>query len=150
MAGVSAAYHLAKAGMKDILILDSRPPLSLTSDRSTEGYRNWWPDPAMVALMNRSIDLMEGLAAASGNRFRMNRRGYVYLTADESSIPEFKERAERIAALGAGPLRIHSGAASDYEPRSAPGAELKLHAARTCCSTQASSTNIFHTSPIRL
>jgi sarcosine oxidase, subunit beta len=126
MAGVSAAYHLAKAGMKDILIVDSRPPLSLTSDRSTEGYRNWWPDPAMVALMNHSIDLMEGLVAASGNRFRMNRRGYVYLTADEGSIPEFKERAKRVAELGAGPLRIHAGEASDYKPRSAPGAEFEI------------------------
>ena len=34
-------------------------PLSLTSDKSTECYRNWWPGPgdAMVRLMNRSIDL---------------------------------------------------------------------------------------------
>jgi glycine/D-amino acid oxidase-like deaminating enzyme len=41
--GVSAAYHLARAGVRDILLVDERPPLSLTSDRSTECYRNWWP-----------------------------------------------------------------------------------------------------------
>src|SRR5256886_11256899 len=37
-----------------------RSPLSLTSDKSTECYRNWWPGPGddMVALMNRSIDLL--------------------------------------------------------------------------------------------
>ncbi len=77
IAGVSAAYHLAKAGIQDILVVDPLPPLSLTSDRSTEGYRNWWPDADMVALMNRSIDLMERLADETGNVFRMSRRGYV-------------------------------------------------------------------------
>ncbi len=73
--GVSAAYHLATAGIQDILLLDERPPLTLTSDRSTECYRNWWPDGEMLALMNRSIDLMEQLADASHNVFHMNRRG---------------------------------------------------------------------------
>ena len=57
--GVSAAHFLNRAGMKNILILDERPPLSFTSDRSTECYRNWWPNPDMLALMNHSIDLME-------------------------------------------------------------------------------------------
>jgi hypothetical protein len=57
-------------------LVDDRPPLSLTSDKSTECYRNWWPDrDAMVALMNRSIDLPEELALASGNAFQLNRRG---------------------------------------------------------------------------
>ena len=83
IAGVAAAHFLSKAGVKNIVLLDERPPLSFTSDRSTECYRNWWPDPEMLALMNRSIDLMEALADESGNIFRMNRRGYLYLTADE-------------------------------------------------------------------
>ena len=51
----------------DILLIDEHPPLSFTSDRSTECYRNWWSDPKMLALMNHSIDLMEELADESGN-----------------------------------------------------------------------------------
>lgn len=116
MAGVSAAYHLAKAGFKDILIVDPLPPLSLTSDRSTECYRNWWPDPQMIALMNRSVELMEQLAAESGNVFRMNRRGYLYLTANANGVSEFQHRAAAIAELGAGGLRVHSSASSNYVP----------------------------------
>ena len=71
--GVAAAHFLSKAGVRNILLLDERPPLSFTSDRSTECYRNWWPDAEMLALMNRSIDLMETFAEESGNVFRMNR-----------------------------------------------------------------------------
>jgi len=114
--GVSAAYFLAKAGVQDILLLDERPPLSFTSDRSTECYRNWWPDPVMLALINRSIDLMEALADESGNVFHLNRRGYLYVTADESSLPDLTQRSERISILGAGPLRIHRPEASTYQP----------------------------------
>src|SRR5438552_13933890 len=57
IAGVAAAYHLAvRRGVTDVVLVDERPPLSLTSDKSTECYRNWWPGPGddMVALMNRS------------------------------------------------------------------------------------------------
>jgi sarcosine oxidase, subunit beta len=119
--GAAAAHFLSKAGIKNILLLDERPPLSLTSDRSTECYRNWWPDPAMLNLMNRSIDLMEELADESGNTFRMNRRGYLYATADDSKVPALIERSKRTSNLGAGPLRVHSSEASTYQPAPAEG-----------------------------
>src|SRR5438128_416380 len=53
----------------DVVLVDERPPLSLTSDKSTECYRNWWAGPGddVVALMNRSIDLLEELARESSN-----------------------------------------------------------------------------------
>jgi glycine/D-amino acid oxidase-like deaminating enzyme len=108
IAGVAAAYFLSKAGIKNLRLIDERPPLSFTSDRSTECYRNWWPDGEMLALMNRSIDLLERLAEESGNVFRMNRRGYLYLTADEGSITSLETASQRISDQGAGPLRVHS------------------------------------------
>jgi glycine/D-amino acid oxidase-like deaminating enzyme len=65
--------------------------------------------------MNRSIDLMEQLADESGNVFRMNRRGYLYVTADESKIPAWLERSASISNLGAGPLRIHRSRDDAYQ-----------------------------------
>lgn len=114
--GVSAAHFLTRAGIRNILLVDERPPLSFTSDRSTECYRNWWPDPEMLALMNRSIDLMESLADESGNVFRMNRRGYLYVTADENKIADIKSASLQTSKLGAGPIRIHTAASSSYQP----------------------------------
>ena len=126
IAGIAAAYSLTvKHGIKDVALVDERPPLSLTSDKSTECYRNWWPGPgpAMVSLMNRSIDLLEGLARESGNVFNLNRRGYVYATADPARIEEFGRAGEESAALGAGPLRIHPG--------QTPGVSAPYHPAHT-------------------
>ena len=113
--GVAAAYFLSKSGIKNILLVDERPPLSFTSDRSTECYRNWWPDPEMLALMNRSIDHMESLALESGNVFRMNQRGYLFVTGDESKVPDLQTASTRISSLGAGPIRVHTAGNSSYE-----------------------------------
>jgi len=126
IAGISAAYHLSvKHGINNVLLVDERPPLSLTSDKSTECYRNWWPGPgnAMVALMNRSIDLMEDLAQESANIFNLSRRGYLYLTGDTGKIPAMRAEAQKISAAGAGPLRIHenSEGSSAYLPAAAEG-----------------------------
>jgi glycine/D-amino acid oxidase-like deaminating enzyme len=128
IAGIAAAYHLSvRHGIKNVIIVDERPPFSLTSDKSTECYRNWWPGPgdAMVSLMNRSIDIMEELAQESGNRFNLNRRGYLFVTADPARIPTFQRVAEEAAKLGAGAVRYHTGQPGEpaYVPAPARGFE---------------------------
>lgn len=87
IAGVSTAYFLSVVhGLDQVLIVDPRPPLTLTSDKSTECYRNWWPNPDMVGFMDRSIDLLEELSAVSHDFFHLNRRGYLYLYGE--AVPE--------------------------------------------------------------
>ena len=116
IAGVAAAYHLAvRRGVRDVVLIDERPALTLTSDKSAECYRNWWPGPgdAMVALMTRSIDLLEELARESDNVFRMNRRGYLFATADPARVAELVRFAEAAAGFGAGPVRRHDRSGSD-------------------------------------
>jgi glycine/D-amino acid oxidase-like deaminating enzyme len=132
IAGVAAAYHIAvRRGLGPVVLVDERPPLTLTSDKSTECYRNWWPGPgdAMVAVMNRSIDLLEDLARECGNAFRLNRRGYLFATAEPDRVPAFVRAAEEAAALGAGPVRVHRGAASDYQPSEPEGFDSPLRGA---------------------
>lgn len=128
IAGIAAAYHLSvRRGVRDVVIVDELPPLSLTSDKSTECYRNWWPGPgdAMVALTNRSIDILEGLACESDNRFLLNRRGYLFASADEQRAESMHAGARESCVLGAGEFREHgpdSGGA-DYAPAPTAGFE---------------------------
>ncbi len=87
IAGVSVGYFLSvDRGVDNVVIVDPRPPLTLTSDKSTECYRNRWPSPSMVGFMNRSIDLLEALAEESDNAFHLNRRGYLYLHRSEGGL----------------------------------------------------------------
>ena len=108
VAGVAAAYHLVvRQGVRNVVLVDERPPLSLTSAAGTEAYRNWWPDLPMFRFVDRSIDLMDELARESNNAFRMNRRGYVFLTGNPDRVPELKKEAEEVSNLGGGALRVH-------------------------------------------
>lgn len=123
IAGISTAFHLTRAGIADILVVDPLPPLTLTSDKSTECYRNWWPNQPMVQLMGRSIELLDSYARESGNVFGLNRRGYLYLTADKTRLEGMARRAEEASAAGAGPLRTHSSGAPAYQPAELDGIE---------------------------
>ncbi|HET7012198.1 MAG TPA: FAD-binding oxidoreductase [Anaerolineales bacterium] len=128
IAGIASAYHLACVhGVRDILLIDERPPLSLTSDKSTECYRNWWPGPgeAMVSLMNRSIDLLDSHAERSGNVFHLNRRGYLFATGDPARIPQLEAAGREAADLGAGSMRWHRGRPEDPDYQRSPAAGYK-------------------------
>ncbi|WP_027891997.1 NAD(P)/FAD-dependent oxidoreductase [Calidithermus chliarophilus] len=139
IAGIAVAYKLAvKRGVKNVVLLEQDAPLSLTSDKSTECYRNWWPvkpperpgdagthgpDGAMIALMNRSIERLEQIARESDDRIGLGRRGYLYATAEAGKVPVLLEAAENAARMGAGPLRVHDGKGGSYAPAPAHGFE---------------------------
>ncbi len=118
IAGIAAAWHLTRAGLRDLALVEAGEPLSLTSDKSTECYRNFWPGPGdgMVRLMNRSLDLLDGLAEATGNPFHLNRRGYLYTTSDPQRLSALRNAAEESSTLGAGALRLHPSGAHAYNP----------------------------------
>ena len=96
IAGVSVAYQLAaRASASRVVLVDPREPLSLTSSKGTEAYRNYWPGPddTMVRFMTRSIDLLESLDRDSAHAFELNRRGYVFLTADPAEATHLRGHA---------------------------------------------------------
>jgi len=110
IAGVSTAYHLAsRPGMGRVVVVDPRPPLTLTSDKSTECYRNFWPSPEMVELTNHSISLLEELTEDSGDYFSLSRRGYLFVTSDQQRLDAMARQAEVSSDYGTGPVRHHPG-----------------------------------------
>ena len=67
--------------------------------------------------MNRSIDLLEEMAHETGNIFNLNRRGYVYATADESRLESFIESAHKPVTASAGGVKNTRCEASRAERR---------------------------------
>ena len=117
IAGVAAAYYLScYHECSNVTLVESGNPLSLTSDKSTEAYRNWWPGPdgAMTAFMNRSIDLMQSLATQTNNRFNMSRHGYLFASADANKQQWLHDMASAAARYGAGSVRVHDTDSSTY------------------------------------
>lgn len=124
IAGVSAAYELAVTRrFGRVVLVDPEPPLTVTSDKSTECYRNFWPAPELVRFMSRSIDRLEAWHDASGGRFALNRRGYAYFTASPERAAGLARAAETSAAAGAGAVRVHRGGAASL-PEAGDGFDL--------------------------
>lgn len=100
IAGISAAYHLSvRHRVGQVVVVDPRPPLTLTSDKSTECYRNWWPNVPMVSLMNRSIDIFEELDTE--HDFGLNHNGYLFVTGDENVLGAMTRQVDEVAGMGA-------------------------------------------------
>jgi glycine/D-amino acid oxidase-like deaminating enzyme len=81
IAGVATAYDLAvRHGQQGIVLVDRLQPLSLTTSMSGENIRDYWPQACMAALSGRSIELMEELAAESGDAFDLRFSGYDFVS----------------------------------------------------------------------
>lgn len=116
--GIAVAYFLStRHGKQDIAILDPNPPMTMTSAASGENYRNWWPHQVMTQFTDRSIDLMEEIARASGNRLHMTRRGYALATRRENIDDMMEQLHAGYGAAASSLIRIHArGGASGYVP----------------------------------
>ena len=81
IAGIATAWSLAvKYRQKNIILVDKNQPMSLTTSKSGENFRDYWPQPCMTALTGRSIDLMQRLASDNGDAFEMRYTGYDFVS----------------------------------------------------------------------
>lgn len=101
VAGIATAYYLQKYLPKaELILIDKNQPLTFTSSKSGENFRDYWPHPSMEALSSHSIDLMEQLQKEQGKAaFKMEFSGYHFVShhankpifADDNTL-EFRER----------------------------------------------------------
>jgi glycine/D-amino acid oxidase-like deaminating enzyme len=122
IAGIASAWALARAVAGRIALVDQGAPLALTSDKSTECYRNFWPGPdrTMADFVSDSIDLLQHYACESGDQFQLHQRGYLFATGRESEIETLRQQALLNASYGSGPLREHTPAGGSSSYRASP------------------------------
>lgn len=118
LAGIATAYYLCLQRRAPwLVIVDPRPPMSLTSAQSGENYRNWWPHRTMAAFSNRSIDLMERIARESGNVLAMTRRGYALATRKADIDTLIDQLHDGFPTAGPDSIRVHErGSSGSYRP----------------------------------
>ncbi|MFT9159466.1 MAG: FAD-binding oxidoreductase [Acetobacter sp.] len=117
--GIAVAYYLVRHhGVRSVALVDSYPPMSVTSAQSGENYRNWWPHPVMTAYTDDSIDLMEKIAAETDDRIAMTRRGYALVTRQADPVDLIKSLYHGYGKNAHDLIRIHdrNGLKRSYQP----------------------------------
>src|SRR5829696_9612289 len=114
--GIAVAYYLVKDhAVSNLVIVDARDPMSLTSAQSGENYRNWWPHPVMTAFTDHSISLMEEIDRKSGSRLNMTRGGYA-LVSRRTRPDDLISSLYRGYEFAPGAVRIRESSGGDYQP----------------------------------
>jgi len=107
--GIATAYYIKKLQPQlKVMLIEADQPMAFTSAQSGENYRNWWPHPVMTRFMDRSIDLMEGIAAETDNRINLTRRGYALATRQSDPEQLLSELDFGYSTSEQGSIRLHS------------------------------------------
>jgi len=126
MAGVCTAYWLARAGMHGIVLIDCQFPLTLTSDKSAETYRVWWPGETNTdkfGLLDRSVSLIEGVVKESNGTLQMMPCGHCHVTMTAEKAAMFRSQVAAYATLDQGPVRIYDSRSTSQAADLSPGSE---------------------------
>lgn len=84
IAGIATAWSLAvKYRQQKIILIDKNQPMSLTTSKSGENFRDYWPHPCMTSLTRQSIAMMQALADDNDNTFEMRYSGYDFVSEAE-------------------------------------------------------------------
>jgi len=98
--GVSIAFHLAEAGMRDVLLLDRSALGSGSTCKAAGGVRAQFSDPLNVALGARSLTAFERFGERPGQEIDLHQVGYLFLLDDEETVAAFERAAVVQRELG--------------------------------------------------
>ncbi len=82
IAGVATAYYLKRHSPgTEVLLIDKNQPLSFTTSKSGENFRDYWPQECMQQFISHSIALMKELRGAYGEQsFDLVESGYDFIS----------------------------------------------------------------------
>ena len=84
--GTSTAYHLASAGIHDIVLLEANALASGSSGKPLGGVRAQFSDPANIELGARSLIAFHRFNDDFGVDIGYQQVGYLFLIRDESDV----------------------------------------------------------------
>ncbi|MCP3818754.1 FAD-binding oxidoreductase [Streptomyces sp. A3M-1-3] len=103
--GASIAFHLAEAGVRDVLVLERDEPASGSSGKPIGGVRAQFSDPLNIGLGQRSLAAWREFGARPGAEIGLRSVGYLFLLGDEDDVAIFRQGVEVQNELGV-PSRI--------------------------------------------
>ena len=128
--GTSAAYHLARNGISDIILVEREQLLGMGSTgRNAGGVRHQFSSEANVRLSIESIQLFENFKEVIGYEIDFHQDGYLFLLSDQKDLDSFSRNVEMQLRLG---VKVEMLTPVEAE-RLAPGLEVEGVIGATFC-----------------
>ena len=128
--GASAAYHLARNGVRDVVLVEREPMLGMGSTgRNAGGVRHQFANEANVRFSIESIRLIERFEEEVGYPVDFHQDGYLFLLSNDADAVDFKRNAEMQRRLG---VQVEQLSPEDAK-RLAPGLEVDGVIGATFC-----------------
>jgi sarcosine oxidase, subunit beta len=98
--GASAAFHLAEAGVTDVVLLEADQLSCGSTSKSAGGVRLQFSDEINIALALRSMDAFERFAERPGAEIGLQQVGYLFLLTDPADVAVFEKNTALQNAMG--------------------------------------------------
>ena len=99
--GASVAYHLARLGVTDVVLLEREKMLATGSTgRNAGGVRHQFSNEANIRLSIESIGLLERFADEVGQPIDFHQDGYLFLLSSDASVETFRRHVALQRSLG--------------------------------------------------
>jgi sarcosine oxidase subunit beta len=128
--GASVAYHLARAGITNVVLLEREETLGTgATGRNAGGVRHQFSNEANVRLSLESISLLERFEEEVGYPLDLHQDGYLFLISAPETVRAFRQNVTMQRGLGVDVQWLDPAAAA----RLAPGVNLDGVRAATFC-----------------
>ncbi len=114
--GTSIAFHLAEAGVTDVLVLERDELGSGSTCRAAGGVRAQFSDELNIALGARSLDAFTRFRHRPGQEIDLHQVGYLFLLSTEEDVASFERDVALQNRLGVTTRMIDVGEARRLSP----------------------------------
>ncbi len=114
--GTSIAFHLAEAGVEDVLLLERGELGSGSTSKGAGGVRAMFSDELNVRIGLRSLEAWGAFGERPGWEIDLQRVGYLFLLASEAEVAEFERSVEIQNRVGAPSRMVTVEEAAELSP----------------------------------
>jgi sarcosine oxidase subunit beta len=98
--GTSIAFHLAEAGVEDVLLLERRELGSGSTAAGAGGVRAMFSDELNVRIAMRSLEAWAAFGERPGWEIDLQRVGYLFLLSSDAEVAEYRQGVAMQNELG--------------------------------------------------
>ena len=114
--GASIAFHLAEAGVSDVVLLERNELASGSTSKAAGGVRAQFSDPVNIALGARSLDAFEAFESRPGQAIDLHQVGYLFLITSESDLAMYEQSVALQNEMGVRSVLLTPKQAAELSP----------------------------------